>query len=369
MNTIDAAYILHAFIAADVPVVLWGDRGVGKSSIVRQVAKELGIPYIDLRLATQEVSDLIGIPTVGIDPTSGKKKTYWARPEWFPGDDTPKGILFLDEMNRAPRDVTQATFQLVLDKRLHTHVLPPGWRIVAACNYFGSYDVRELDEAMMSRFAHIDVEASHHAVCDYALEVGWESRVINFLRSNPKMLISTHEDKGETAPQKYSPSPDPRRWEMVNRMMVDGVKAFPGSSEDHLIRQALTCIVGEAAARTFLQFREKLPTFEDILTGKSNYEKIVKETKENALMTGIEKICMEAVTIIRLRDYDVKEFNRAAKFFIEIERKDLIAGCLQRLLELRDEKKLKDDEWVNQLVSNAQILALFEDMLKKKKII
>lgn len=369
MLTVDAAYILKALITADVPAVLWGERGIGKSSIVRQIARELNIPYVDLRLATQEVSDLIGIPTVDVDPVTKKRKTYWARPEWFPGEDQPSGILFLDEMNRAPRDVTQATFQLVLDKRLHTHVLPEGWHIVAACNYFGAYDVRELDEAMMSRFAHIDVEASHHAVCDFALETGWSQRVIGFLRSNPKFLIMTRDEKGEASIQKYAPSPDPRRWEMVNRLITKGTKIFPSSAEEHLTRQAISSIVGEAAAMTFIKFREKLPTFEDILTGDSSFEKLQKVAKEKDLVAGVEKICMEAVAILKNRDYNDKEFNRAVKFFLEIDRKEWVATVLQRLLELRDEKKLKDVDWIEHFVADDNIQKLFEDMMKIKKII
>lgn len=371
MLTVDVAYLLKAFITADVPVVLWGDRGIGKSSIVKQVAKELNIPYIDLRLATQEVSDLIGIPTVDKDPITGKRKTYWAKPEWFPGDETPNGILFLDEMNRAPRDVTQATFQLVLDKRLHTHVLPEGWHIVAACNYFGAYDVRELDEAMMSRFAHIDVEASHHAVCDYAIDAGWSQRIIGFLRSNPKFLIMTPEEKGESSVQKYSPSPDPRRWEMVNRLMTKGVQTFPsaGDSAEHLIRQSVSAIVGEAAAQTFIKYRDKLPTFEDILTGDSSFEKLQKIAKEKDLSSAIEKLCMEAVAIMKNRTFNSKEFDRAIKFFIEIERKEWVATVLQRMLELREEKKLADINWVEKLVGNEQIQEMYKDQLKARKII
>ena len=65
--------------------MLWGARGVGKSSIVRQVAQQHGVPLIDLRLTTIEPVDLRGaiyagaeLPTgtggfgsVGVDPCVG----------------------------------------------------------------------------------------------------------------------------------------------------------------------------------------------------------------------------------------------------------------------------------------------------------
>ena len=40
--------------------MLWGTRGVGKSSIVRQVAGHFGVPLVDLRLTTIEPVDIRG---------------------------------------------------------------------------------------------------------------------------------------------------------------------------------------------------------------------------------------------------------------------------------------------------------------------
>ena len=67
-----------------------GPMGIGKSDIVKQVTNELGLGFIDLRLAQMEPGDLIGIPYRDGDRTS------WAKPEWFPKEGT-KGILHLDE--------------------------------------------------------------------------------------------------------------------------------------------------------------------------------------------------------------------------------------------------------------------------------
>ena len=82
----------------------------------------------------------------------------YARPEWFPDESQPKGILFLDELNRAPVDVRQAVFQLVKEKTMHTHKLPEGWFIVSAINPDNTgYQVETLDKAMLRRFCQIKV--------------------------------------------------------------------------------------------------------------------------------------------------------------------------------------------------------------------
>ena len=75
------------------PVMIWGAPGLGKSTIVKSVAKELGIEFRDIRLAQIESVDLRGLPSV--DKESGTMK--WNLPEFFPRDTKSKGILFLDE--------------------------------------------------------------------------------------------------------------------------------------------------------------------------------------------------------------------------------------------------------------------------------
>lgn len=365
MYTVDVRYIVKAFYAADVPIVLWGNRGIGKSSIIKQLSKDLHVPFIDLRLATQEVSDLIGIPKVNI----ATKQTYWAKPEWFPGEDQPEGILFLDEMNRAQRDVIQAVFQLVLDKKIHTHQLPAGWRIISACNYVGAYDVRELDEAMMSRFGHVDVEASHHAVCDYGMENGWNTRVLSFLRSNQKYLMATHEETGEDAPDKYVPSPDPRRWEMCSNLLSKGFNTFPEARAAHLQRLSLQCVIGEAAARALATYREQLPTIEDILTGKATYKKLQKLTidKPSDLNNQVEKICMEMTVTLKNREYNEEELKHLLTFMKDIDRRELVTGVVQRMLEVSSEGNFKNDRWVDDLLGSDTIQNMYANFLNKNK--
>ena len=45
-----------------VPIFLWGPPGIGKSSIIAQIAKEKEIACIDLRLSLLDPTDLRGIP-------------------------------------------------------------------------------------------------------------------------------------------------------------------------------------------------------------------------------------------------------------------------------------------------------------------
>lgn len=370
---VDAMYVTKAYVSSNVPLFLWGSQGVGKSSMVYQLAQELteeaqkvnkdAVPwgFIDLRLATQEVSDLIGMPHRDMET----KRTIWLKPEWFPKPGT-RGILFLDEFNRAQRDVIQCAFQLVLDRRLHTHVLPEGWVVVAAGNYFGKFDVRELDEAMMGRFGHLDLETSHHAVCNYGIEHNWSTQVVDFLRSNPTFLKHEEEENKDTAEiQKYQAIPDPRRWEFVSRLLKDGVKVFPQNDRGtHLTRMMLQGMVGEAAAVAFLKYKERLPSFEDIINGKVPV-KALDEIKNPAKKEAtFQKVYMEAVPFLKITEFSEEKLKRAVRLFAATPRTDLLAGVLQRIAELDNEKKI-DVRWTAGILTNPKVEKIFEFLLKE----
>ena len=129
-------------------VLLESGHGLGKSQVVRQVAQELSketgrvYGFVDIRLSQREVGDIIGMPR-SLDQfdvshnvfKDGKlvSETKVAQnitvndiPFWFPTDPDSFGILFLDELNRATREVQQAAFELVLDYRLNFRELPIG---------------------------------------------------------------------------------------------------------------------------------------------------------------------------------------------------------------------------------------------------
>lgn len=174
MNIKDAKRYIRLIIEKQVPVTvaMIGPSGIGKSAIEKQLAKEMSayfktdFGFIDLRLATQEPADLIGIPYRDGDVTK------WAVPHWFPKPGT-RGVICLEELNRAPNDVRQCIFQFIWDRVLHTHQLPDGWTIVLAMNPEtddGSYQVETLDRAMIRRCSVIVVEPNVNAWMTWATD-------------------------------------------------------------------------------------------------------------------------------------------------------------------------------------------------------
>jgi hypothetical protein len=190
-------------------ILLCGNHGIGKSQIVKQAAAKLGIPCIDFRLSQNDVGDLKGMPF----HVNGR--TVFAPPEFFPlkeadaielkeflgltndiskGRFGDKGILFLDEINRANREVQQAAFELVLDRRLNLRALPDGWRVVSAINSEDDiYSVNSLDPAFLSRFFKIDLEPTVEEWLTWAESSGVHPVIVEFIRKNDTLLDPTKE--------------------------------------------------------------------------------------------------------------------------------------------------------------------------------
>lgn len=220
----------------EIAILISGNHGIGKSAVVRQVAKTLGVPCVDFRLSQNDVGDLKGMPF------HIKGRTVFAPPEFFPlkeadalelkdllnltedislGRYGDKGILFLDEINRANREVQQAAFELVLDRRLNLRSLPDGWRVVAAINGDDSiYTVNAMEPAFLSRFALINLQPTLQEWLSWAEGDGHiHDAIVQFIRKQPDLLDPTPEMIKEAMKRGVVKVHDRRAWELFSKTL------------------------------------------------------------------------------------------------------------------------------------------------------
>jgi len=279
--------------------MLIGTTGCGKSWSMKELANELGVDFIDLRLATQEVTDLIGIPrTTYVNKETGEvltakayatlpvekrdlyePRTFWTKPVWFPREGT-KGILALEEVNRAPEDVRQAIFQLLTEWKLHTHELPTGWVIVSLINPDnGSYHVNQLDPAFKRRFVQIVVTPPDATDwCVWAKKNGLDDRVIRFVAQFPRLLGKDDDISIDAFPTRAG-------YHMLSILLQHNV--IP----PNCLHEVASGIVGTEAATSFVQALkggfEKVITAQEILSNysavRARYKNLVKSNRNDLL--------------------------------------------------------------------------------------
>ncbi|WP_432167892.1 AAA family ATPase [Streptomyces sp. bgisy031] len=142
-------------VAADLPVLLWGEPGIGKTAALTQLATSLDLPLTTVIASVHEPSDFSGLPIVGDDPAV--QGVPMAPPQWAVElVRAGRGLLFLDELSTATPAVQAALLRVVLERRVGALQLPPDVRIVAAANPRASAaDGWELSPPLANRFVHL----------------------------------------------------------------------------------------------------------------------------------------------------------------------------------------------------------------------
>jgi len=196
--------------------MLWGSRGVGKSSVVRQVAAHFGVPLVDLRLTTIEPVDIRG--AIYADDVQGK--TVWFPPEFLPGADQPAGILFLDELTAADQRLQISAYSLILDRRVGHYVLPDGWQVIAAGNasFHGAVS-HDMGTALADRMFHFNVQTTIEAFLDHAVASRFAPDVMAYLKVRPDKLDDTQAQLAND----HLVGASPRGWEDISNVLKSGL--------------------------------------------------------------------------------------------------------------------------------------------------
>ena len=162
------------------PVLVRGRHGVGKSQVVYQLAKQIGLPVVERRASQMTEGDLLGLPSTDGNVTS------WNPPEWYKTACTHPVVLFLDEVDRATSEVRQGIFELTDSRKLAGFTLHQDTLIFAAVNggeHGEQYQVGEMDPAELDRWTVFDVEPTTEDWLDWAGDVV-HPVIWNFINQN-----------------------------------------------------------------------------------------------------------------------------------------------------------------------------------------
>lgn len=312
--TISQAHkLLVELVKADIPTHLTSSPGLGKSSLVKQVADLLNLKVIDYRLSTAEPVDLKGLPSV----VNGRSR--FVPTEEFPleGDAIPEGykgwLLFFDEISNATMATQAAAYSIILDREIGIHKLHPAVRIVTAGNNVddGAAVTGEMSTALKSRLAHINLTLSVDAWLDWAMKNNIHYSITSFIKFKPTMLYA-FDPKVDA-----DTFPCSRTWEMAN----DFVQQVGVSSD--LLQDGVASIISDGPAIEYVNFCKHftgLPTYADIIkdpmavevpTELATLYALSGSIGSQAEATGIEKV-MDFLDRLP-SEFQLKTFNDFTK--------------------------------------------------------
>lgn len=285
-------------LPSDVSVLIRGERGIGKSHTVRQLAEHFNLPLIDRRISQMTEGDLIGLPRTEQRET-GAHVTRFQPLDWFQDAVEAPHLIFLDELDRASGEVQQAIFELVLDRSVQGKKIHEGCRIYSAINGGAgghNYQVNEMDPALLDRFWICDLQSNLEQWLDWARGAGINDRIVGFLASEGQEHLDVLDDQDLSAI-----SPSCRSWTRLASVLdsCDDLMDLEDADNRRKIISLASGFVGIEATSAFVNYvrSERVFVAEDILVNWKANKKYFTETKKYIedipVVTNLfDKVCL-----------------------------------------------------------------------------
>ena len=217
-----------------IAVGLEGEAGVGKTSIIEEIATERGMTMVKVNLAQlEEIGDIVGLPikeyevawidngnikdkrwmsenqTKNLDSRlklTGRVRMAYAPPAWLPTENNPNGIIvLLDDYTRANSMFMQATMEIINTASYISWNLPKYTSIVLTSNPDdGQFSVTSLDNAQKTRFINFNVKLNIEDWAKWAEEAEIDGRAINFELLYGNEIFKKHNGVQTVNPRSYT---------------------------------------------------------------------------------------------------------------------------------------------------------------------
>ncbi|MFI2433059.1 AAA family ATPase [Streptomyces sp. NPDC018693] len=297
-------------VAANLPVLLWGEPGIGKTAALQQLAAGLDTALETVIASVHEPSDFAGLPVVGDDPAV--RGVPMAPPDWAVRlAERGRGVLFFDELSSAPPAVQAALLRVVLERRVGSLALPASVRVVAAANPPSSAaDGWHLSPPLANRFVHLRWTHDPRVVARgfagtwpripvpavraerMPSAVARARGVISgFLTARPGLIHRLPAD----AEARGGAWPSPRTWEMALRLLAFGYAAQAGREA---LASALVGAVGDGPGVELLSYVEELdlPDPDQVLADPAAFSLPERGDRQLAFLTAVVAAVQSSTT-------------------------------------------------------------------------
>jgi len=335
MKIKDLPKVLDSLLEADITPMIVGHHGIGKTSSIRQYAKSKDLELVVIRLGNMtDAGDLLGLGDFVVDEQGNKIATKFFAPDWWPRDPNSKGIIMMDEINRVRNSsILQAVFGLseprfIGGRRLHTHILPEGWRVIAASNPpTDDYDVIDItDAAFIDRFCYLKIDSSsidHH---EYMRKKDFNPSLVAFCVEHEKIM---YPNMKEFSLDFVKPS---------NRSIEQLDLVLKQKTESDVLNHIAIGLIGSEATvvfNKFLEESEKLIAPEEIVASFKKVEKRIKNMTEKGRLDIIGNTNDNLLSYLQKNKIDKAQWENVKKYFTEVP-KDLYWSFLISCLESED---------------------------------
>lgn len=242
--------------------LLSGRHGIGKTAILKDVARDLGGTVITIEGGTLKEGEITGLPYQyqapdgsiafkflpyyavdriqeqeralfellhGVreqdDQLAGSENRYsmndidqQEKIDYLLSGTVKPVIVLIDEINRTENTVYRELMNILLTKEVNGYRFPWWVFFVGAMNpstQNSAYATNEMDPAQLDRFLKLKVGADVDEWLEYGDAEGIDSSILSFVRDNPACLV---DDLRELEDEEKA-APSPRGWDMVDTIL------------------------------------------------------------------------------------------------------------------------------------------------------
>ncbi|AGX45059.1 AAA family ATPase [Clostridium saccharobutylicum] len=271
----------------DVPLII-GESGVGKTSLVKYIAKNNGYYLVTIDANLLKEGEIGGLPVVENRVTiyaTHHKLTEIDRA--LKNDENANVILFIDELNRCDHAVAQELMNLILNREINGYVLDERVKVIAAMNpsnkndgfYNSQYEVVDMDPAQEDRFVWVELDSDIKEWIKWAMSDNGNinEHIIEFLSTFPEYLHTPNTDETIKA--------TPRSWERVSKaynVYLNNKQKYPMNSFLNVVRGNVGANIANDFANFLINLKKPLIKVQDIFTNEIlSFELKEKIEKEN----------------------------------------------------------------------------------------
>ena len=331
------------------PIFLLGAPGIGKTAVMEQIAREMGIALVSYSMTHHTRQSALGLPFITRRSYGGEEysvseytmsEIIASVHDTMESSGIREGILFLDEINCVSETLAPSMLQFLQYKVFGRHRVPEGWVIVTAGNppeYNKS--VREFDVATYDRLKVMEVEPDYNVWKRYAAEQGLHGAVVSYLDLKREHFYCMETVAGGRS---YV---TPRGWEDLAKML-QLYEEEQLAVDESLVGQYLR---NERIVREFTAYYDlynkykKDYNIEDILRGKTSAGTVDKARKaaldERLSLLGmlLEKVQTDMKRVLEQADFlkELKISVKAAGAQAEGETAEKIGLRLEGMAEAR----------------------------------
>ena len=256
-------------VGNDVTVIGQGEPGIGKSAMLKQIAKmypDYEVAYIDCTLL-----DLGDFALPYVETINDYKVVRFAPNARFKFHTGKRVIVMLDEIGKAMKSVKNVLLTLMLEQRIGDDYLADGSIVFGTTNKASDGVGDMLEAHARNRVCFIDVrKPNDDEWIEWAINNNIAAEVIAWVKQFPQALASYSDEAQRDNPYIFNPTRagqtafvTPRSLEKASNIAKQ--RAVLG---DNLTITALSGTIGEAAARdmqAFFTVVDKLPTWEAVV--------------------------------------------------------------------------------------------------------